>query len=250
MGGTTRREIEELENSAAQTEKKMKIAEKNFAEISKPATAVQISAAESQLNQTRVKLKNLEQKLKAQQVRSPVTGTVLKKFIYPELVRLNPDNIYSAGTELFIIGDLTTLMVKGSVFESDIRQLKTGQRVRIILNPTIDDWAWGKLDRISLTPSGGAEGGKFDVEITFENTPSNTNEGLRVDFQIIVREEKEVLAVPVEFVKKDRGGHFVFLEKNGGPARHKVEVGISDDNFYEITSGLDLGDKVVWKIRE
>jgi len=247
LGGTPR-EIEELENAVVQAEKKMKIAEKNLKETSKPATAVQIAAAESQLNQSRVKLKNLENKFKSQQVYSPIKGTVLKRFIDPEAVRLDSDKTYPERTELFTIGDLATLMIEGSIFESDVQKLRPDQRVKIVLNPAADDWTWGRLERVSLTPSGAADGGKFDVDIVFENVPPNINEGLRVDFQIIVREAKAVPAVPVEFVTRDKTGHFVLLEKNGKLLKHKVGVGISDDDFYEIKSGLQLGDKVVWRV--
>ena len=249
-GHGTEREIEELKEAVEQAEKKLEIAKENLAEVSKPATEVQIAACESLLKQAEIKLKNLEHKQKSQQVKSPIKGTVLKRSIDPETADLSPDRIYPEGTDLFIVGDLTTMMVKGSIFESDVQKVRQGQQVKVVLNPTTNYQVLGKLDRVSLTPGSASGGGKFDVDIKFDTPPKNTNEGLRVDFRIIVQEVKDVVAVPVEFVKKEKGRHFVMLQKGGKRQQRQVETGISDDNFYQIKSGLRPGDKIVWSIEK
>jgi len=220
-GHGTAREIEDLKEAVEQAEKKLEIAKENLAEVSKPATDIQIAASESLLKQAEIKLKNLEHQRAAQQVKSPIKGTVLKRSI-----------------------------VKGSIFESDVQKVQQNQRVKVILNPTTNYQVLGKIDRVSLTPGSASGGGKFDVDIKFDTPPQNTNEGLRVDFRIIVQEVKDVVAVPVEFVKKEKGRHFVMLQKGGKRQQRRVETGISDDNFYQIKSGLRPGDKVVWTIEK
>ena len=60
--------------------------------------------------------------------------------------------------------------------------------------------------------------------------------------------EFDVVAAPVEFVRKDKNDYFVTIEKNGKPQKQKVQLGIADDNYYEIKSGLAPGDKIIWTL--
>ncbi|MBA7710855.1 Multidrug resistance protein MdtA [subsurface metagenome] len=247
LGGTPRG-IEDLKKSLISAEKTLKIAERNLEEASKEPTEVQIAAAASRLNQAEIKLNNLQHKLDAQKVASPVAGTVLKRFIDPETIKYQPDKIYSESTSLFIVGDLATLTVEGTVFESDIRKIVKDQKVRVILNPVDSKFVWGRLERVSLTPRGTSDSAKFDVDISFDTPPQNINEGLRVDFQIIVAEVKNTVAVPVEFVHRENDEFFVMLQSGGQLKKHSIEPGIWDNNYYQIKSGLTPGDKIVWTL--
>ena len=58
------------------------------------------------------------------------------------------------------------------------------------------------------------------------------------------------LAVPVEAVGSEEGEdgdveRFVWVDRDGSARRVVVQVGLSDDRWEEITSGLDVGDRVI-----
>jgi HlyD family secretion protein len=247
LGGTPR-EIADLKNSVVSAEKSMIIAGENLKEVSKPPTEVQIAAAESRLGQAELKLKNLQRQLDAQEVKSPISGTVLKRYIGLETLKYQPDQIYPEGSDLFIVGDLETVMVKGGIFESDVHKVEQGQRVKIMLSSGSERSVPGVVERVSLTPETKGNSVKFDVDISFSKPPGNINEGVRVGFTIIIDEAADVVAVPVEFLFTEGKEHYVLVEHGDEIARKSVEIGLSDDNYFEITSGLEPGDNIVWTL--
>ncbi len=63
--------------------------------------------------------------------------------------------------------------------------------------------------------------------------------------EIIIAEAKDVLAIPIEAVKKIGEEKWVTLVKETGTTEEvKVETGISNDSYVEIKSGLTAGQKV------
>lgn len=247
LGGTPR-EIADLKKAVSSAEKSMTIAEEKLKEVSKPPTEVQIAAAKSRLGQAELELNKLQRQLEAQEVKSPISGTVLKRYLDPETLKYQPDRIYPEGTDLFIVGDLETVMVKGGIFESDVQKVQPGQKVQIMLTSGSERSVPGLVERISLTPETKGNSVKFDVDILFSKPPASINEGVRVGFTIIIDEAADVVAVPVEFLFTEGKKHYVLIEQDGETAKKRVEIGLSDNNYFEITSGLEPGDKILWTL--
>jgi hypothetical protein len=64
-----------------------------------------------------------------------------------------------------------------------------------------------------------------------------------VDF--IIHEKKGVLCVPVEGVLQKENRSVVFMVKEGKLIEREVTVGIGDEEYLEISSGLSPGEEVV-----
>ena len=89
--------------------------------------------------------------------------------------------------------------------------------------------------------------------VTFFIDLSNAPEGVKVGDRLSVAFEEDadkqainVLKVPINTVYSFGGRSFVYVLDSQGLRREcYVELGISDDNFYEIKSGLDEGDEII-----
>jgi multidrug efflux pump subunit AcrA (membrane-fusion protein) len=62
---------------------------------------------------------------------------------------------------------------------------------------------------------------------------------------ILGRTAENVIAVPSSAIIQKNGGDFVLIQNSGSKySQQKVEVGISDGGYTEITSGLSAGTLV------
>ncbi len=204
----------------------------------------ELEAKKLELDQAKADLKPKEEKAKALTVTSPLEGSVLKSHLKRNEIKLDPDKVYPEGTPLFLVGDLTSLAVHGTVLESDRSRVREGEQAPVYRGKK--GILPAKVTYLSLTPSAGPEGGKYEIHLDFEKPPTEVNEGLSVDFRIIVEKKGNVLAVPVEYVEVEGGRHWVKRVEGKKVERVSIEVGISNDSFYEVTGGLKEGDVIRW----
>ena len=63
---------------------------------------------------------------------------------------------------------------------------------------------------------------------------------------IILKEEKEVISVPIDGVLENSDGeqYVTKINENGDTEEVIVETGIADENYVQILSGLELNDKI------
>ncbi len=63
---------------------------------------------------------------------------------------------------------------------------------------------------------------------------------------VILKEEKEVLSVPIDSVSENSDGkqYVTKLNEDGEAEEVIVETGIADENYVQILSGLALNDKI------
>ena len=63
---------------------------------------------------------------------------------------------------------------------------------------------------------------------------------------VILKEEKEVISVPIDSVSENSDGkqYVTKVNENGETEEVIVETGIADENYVQILSGLALNDKI------
>ena len=200
---------------------------------------------EAELKKKQQALEELEKKLEALTVKSPLTGTVLKSHLKPADMELDPDRTYPEGTPLFEVGDLTSLRAYGTILESDRSKVNQGDPAMVRCGK--EGWLPANVTRLDLIPSAASEGGRYEIELDLDAPPSGLNEGLTVDFRIVVQKKSNVLAVPVEYVEVEDGRHWVNRKEGDKITRVPIDVGISSHSLYEVKQGLKEGDTIRWE---
>ena len=63
---------------------------------------------------------------------------------------------------------------------------------------------------------------------------------------VIIKEEKEVISVPIDSISENSDGeqYVTKINENGDTEEVIVETGIADENYVQILSGLSLNDKI------
>ena len=138
-----------------------------------------------------------------------------------------------------------TIYYDVSADQTEVIDLKLGQKVNIVLDSYPDEKIEGVVDFISLTPKANEVGSVYKVKVGFMNKLSDLQKfriGMGGDAKFVLSEKEGVLYVPPEFVNSDVNGKYVNLDK--GNNKRYVEVGIEGEDRVEIIGDVKEGDVV------
>ena len=178
------------------------------------------------------------------QIRSPVTGRVLK-------VIQESENIVQPGTPLIDIGDPLDLEVVADLLSTDAVQIKEGSSVRI------DGWGGppiqGRVARID--PAGflkvsalGIEEQRVRTRIDFVDPPemwSTLGHDYRVIVHVTIWKGDNVLTVPVGTLFRVGEDWAVFAVRDGRARITIVKIDHQNGRVAEVVSGLSEGDRII-----
>lgn len=195
------------------------------------STEEKIAAEKANLAGERVSYRNAN-------VISPIAGAVY-------LLPVNRYDFVQLGADLVHVADLKKLSVHASFYEPDIRQLKTGEPVRITWGSGAPGRTWnGRLESkpMAVTGDGVLRTGVCTVDITSDTDglPVNTS----VTITATVQKHSHVLTLPREAVRDQGSEHFVFRIVSGRLKKTPVQVGLVNAMRAEIASGLKSDDQV------
>jgi multidrug efflux pump subunit AcrA (membrane-fusion protein) len=222
-------DMDRLKKEVSALKEKYQLAERQY-EDSKPTEADR-KEADGKYKQEKEKLSLLEKSAKGRIMTSPIDGSVLKVYIEEENLKIDPEKEYEADTPYFLIANLASIVVEGTVFLSNLSK----------------SYQQGKIAKISLMP--GKESGRFDVRISFDKPPQGIKEGVRVNFQIVVERVDDTLVVPVEYVKSEGAAKYIMVRTNGADEKRIVKLGAYDDHSYQVVDGLKEGDKIILEMK-
>jgi multidrug efflux pump subunit AcrA (membrane-fusion protein) len=178
-------------------------------------------------------------------LRSPLTGVVAQVWKREgEYVTAGGSGPQGDGA-LVRIDDVSKLTVISNVPEVEIGKLKVGLPVLIRAVAVADRTYNGSISEIALAAreqSGGDRARvEFPLSITISDHDDRIRPGMSVVVDIIVNEVKGALMLPHEFVQRGPQGYFVTLASG---ERKNIQVGISNEESFEIKGGVSLGEKV------
>ena len=174
-------------------------------------------------------------------LRAPFDGTVVT--IQTQEGEFVKGNDYS--NFILRIDSLKKLYVVSYVPEIDMVKIKKGQDVVIKVSAILDKEYNGVLEEISMASryQEGWKGSKveYPAKIRIVDPDQDIKPGMSVILDIVTLKKKSVLALPHEYLLKEDSQFYVIF-KDG--VRKKVEVGMQNEYFFEIISGISEGDMV------
>ncbi len=158
------------------------------------------------------------------------------------------------GTAVVTMSKDVSMKVKINVDEKDILSLERGQAAEVTIESVSDQPMSGTVTEVDRSTGSSSSGvTTYSAEITFDKTPGMLS-GMTADTVINIEGSENVLIVPADAIQKTAAGSFVYTTYDeetklfGGMT--PVEVGISNDEFAEIRSGLDEGAVVFYTEKE
>jgi len=174
--------------------------------------------------------KNLENS----QFTAPVSGYIAE-------LRLEVGEMVSPGMKIAGIVNSKKLKIKAGISESDISFVQKNDPVTIIHNKK--EYA-GKISGIGIRPSTG--GNNYPVEIVMNNPNNELYPGMVIEGRIFSQTYKDILYTSIENLREKYDKNFVYVINSKNRAETRIiTLGEKVENNIIITSGLEIGDKLV-----
>jgi multidrug efflux pump subunit AcrA (membrane-fusion protein) len=159
-----------------------------------------------------------------------------------ETLFLKEGSRVSPMTPILSIAKQEELKLVITPFETDLAEIRVGQKVIIALDALPNREFTGKVTLIKSTLD--SRSGKGEIEITFDKDFSEIRPGMFARTKIIVG-KKTALTIPPEALKKIEGKQAVYVVKEGAAKLVFVTVGAQKVDALEVTKGLKRGDTVI-----
>ncbi|NOZ46085.1 MAG: efflux RND transporter periplasmic adaptor subunit [Chlorobi bacterium] len=241
-----------------------------------------VEAGQQSVNSAMYSVKSAEASLK--ESRENLTKTTIYSPINGTVSRLNVESgervvgtMQMAGTEMLRIADLNKMEVKVDVNENDIVRVKLGDTTIINIDAYINKNFKGIVTEIANSANTAGvstdQVTSFDVKIRIlfdsykelikdNNSKYPFRPGMSATVDIQTNAAKNVLSIPLQAVtvridsafnkeksstssQSNNTDEVVFTIKDDFAFIQKVKTGIQDNNFIQITDGLDYEDQVV-----
>ncbi len=161
--------------------------------------------------------------------------------VITEMMVNEGDNV-KAKTALFTIAQLHKLKTKIWLSPEEVRLIKKGMPVKAKYNGKVFK---GKIQNVSV----GVDPFKqsFSATVVFDNKSGELRPGLTLEVIVLVYQNKETVIVPLNLIKHDAQGDFVFISSDGKAKKQYVETGEKSGLSIEIKNGLNIGDSLIVK---
>lgn len=187
---------------------------------------------------------NVDDLLETEELTSPITGTVSS-------VSIEPEDYVRAGQTAVVISSGDGLQLRLTVGESQIADLQVGQQAEITGSGFRNSIYYGTVteiaDEATQTLSGTSQETVVEVLVSVEDPGDDIKPGFSAKARIITEEKPDILIAPYETVDADEDGkEYVFLYRNGKAVRADVATGEEYENGFEILSGIEVGDILLY----
>jgi HlyD family secretion protein len=173
---------------------------------------------------------------------SPVDGVILK-------VLARSEQAVAQGAPIIEIGDPTKLEIVVDLQSSDAPRVQPGSRA------IISDWGGDtdlsatvrRIDPAAFTQvySLGIEEQRVHVILDLDTVRPELGHGYRVLASLVVWSADDVLQIPIGALFRSGGEWAAFAVSDGRAELRRIEIGRINDEFAQITGGLDEGDTVI-----
>jgi HlyD family secretion protein len=251
--------------TAEQAQTALEVAEANY------------QSTRAQLAQSRAGLQEAQDNLSKTRLTAPISGRVVRLAV--EQGEVAVPGTFSRETGLLMtIADLSVILAKVQVDETDVVRLTQKDSAEITIDAYPDTTFTGRVTKVShsakLTPTQTASGSSdravdFDVEITLQEPPPDIRPDLSCTARIVTDTRSKALSIPIialtvrdhekipneadsgppvdtlraRFKKREAEG--VFVVRGGIATFRPVKTGIPGDEYFEVVDGLREGETIV-----
>ena len=214
---------------------------------------IDLQISQNNIKKKEAALADLEAKFADYIIRAPFSGVIAK-------VDVKRGESVSPATALATI--ITKQKIAEiSLNEVDVAKIKNGQKAILTFDAIPDLTLTGEVIEIEAVGTISQGVVTYTIKISFDTQDERVKTAMSVSASIIMETKSDVLLIPNSALKQQREISYVEMpdesdlaaaeaNKNDAlftqaPYRQEVEVGLANDEFTEVMSGLKEGDLVV-----
>jgi HlyD family secretion protein len=221
------------------------------AELAQATAELRLEDARESVRQAQANLAEAQDNLRKTTIYAPLTGRVIALNTEEGEVVVS-GTMNNPASVIGEIADLSVILAKVDVDETEVVLVKPGQGARILVDALPDKEYHGRVSEVGnkgFSRPQQPDVTFFNVEILLDDPDEDLRPGMSVRAEIDTAVHPDVLVAPIQaVVERDVKGEetdVVFVVQDGKAVQRAVKTGISDETRVEIVSGVQPGDKVV-----
>ncbi len=191
------------------------------------------------LETAKLNLESAQSTLDGTHIVSPINGTVMA-------IDTSVGDTVGSSTTVMTVADLSQPTLDVYLDESDWNHVKVGYEADVTFDILPDKKFTGKVIRVDPGLTNQSNTSVVHAVVTLDNIadPFNLPLGTSAAVDVIGGQAQNAVLVPVEALHPAGDQYTVFVVENGKLKLRVVQVGIQDQTFAEIKSGLKPGEVV------
>jgi HlyD family secretion protein len=199
----------------------------------------QIETQRLRMTQEEASVENAKLNLSKVRIESPITGIITRRNIEEgETVVIGTMN--NAGTVLLTVADMSVIEAEVEVDETDIPNVKLGQKAKVTIDAMGGKSFTGKVTEIGNSPiqaagsTSASQATNFKVKVTIDGEIPDVRPGFTCTAEITTATRAAVIAVPIQATTVrekivDKEGKIVPPDTKTGPAKRRPTAILESD---------------------
>lgn len=222
-----------------------------------------LSRSEGKLAEARRKLKVNEDKLDEineqlthTKLYAPVDGIAL----YAPRSNRGEENI-TEGIEvrkkrsIISIPSLQKMKVEVKIPEFHISKIKRNQKAFVTLESISDTRYNGVVTKVNHLPDRnnswfGASEQFYSIEILITDPLPDVKPSISATSTININNLKDVISIPLQAIISEKDAYYCYIKNGSEHIKREIKIGMQNNSFAHITSGLEIGQEVLLNITE
>ena len=143
-----------------------------------------------------------------------------------------------------LVVNMDRVKVRLDVTEKDLTRVKEGQPASVKVDAYPDEEFAGMVEMVS--PVVDLSSRTAGAEILIPNGEHKLKPGMFARIEILTRKSEKTLIITRDAIIKENSSHYVFVVGDDNRVRRrKIEIGLRENNRFEVIAGLAEGEVVV-----
>lgn len=204
--------------------------------LTENAAAASVETATASVNSARAALNIAQNSLSNTTITAPISGYVSKS-------NVSNGQMVAAGTVAFEIKNTDMIDAEIHVTESVIPLIDIGTKALISVSSVGITDLEGAVTLVN--PVKDDMTGLYTIKVSIDNSNSAINAGMLADITLTTASHDDIIKIPSRALINDGDDYFVYIADGNTAKKKEVTIGVSDDAYTEITTGILAGDSVI-----
>jgi RND family efflux transporter MFP subunit len=169
-------------------------------------------------------------------VTAPMNGVVIKKGVELGDTITSGVSSFNAGTVVFTVADLASIIVKVNLNEVDIAKVKVGQAVRLTLDAYPQKAFTGKVRFVAPAAELVEKIKVFKVEVALDELTDAFRTGMSANVEILGEKREKAVSIPLEALQR----------RDGQTVVYRLKENLQPQDLAKAKEGLAGRGKFIW----